>query len=310
MSNLNHTKRHELIDVDGSDDEANGNGTGVHNNNNITTNTQHRANANPPTAFIDRGGACERIPKVAGTAASATPLVNTSITLATPSEIYNNAYHSDRNVPITPYTTTNTANTAAAAAAVTNASTPADDEAKFLLPNGEIMNSKNTLQSFDHLVAVRSPQQRQQPKSPPPPAAAAATTKPATPRLIDGRTIDYKNTMQSYDHLVPRRQPVPIRHKAPGGDVNAVNDNDDDAAVGDTGDVGATVPNTDANQHLNSSNRSSNNNSNRNNGTVYAEAVAVRSLAVVADAEIADPDPSPKRGVYCSLYIIVTVAWR
>ena len=228
MSNPNQTKRYELIDLDGSDDEA-----------------------------VDSPGH----PILTGTAAVPT-------------------------------------------------STPAVD-AKFLLPNGEIMNSKNTLQSFDHLVAVRSPQQRKSPpQTQPPLPAAAAAAKPATPRLIDGRTIDYKNTMQSYDHLVPQRQPVPLLHKAPDGDVNA----DDDAVAGEIGDVGAPVPNTDANPILRNSNRSNNNNTNhntnRNNDTVYAEAVAVRSLAVVADAEIADPDPSPKRGVYCSLYIIVTVAWR
>ena len=79
MSNPNHAKRHELIDVDGSDDEA----------------------VDSPGHHI-----------LTGTAAVPT-------------------------------------------------STPAVD-AKFLLPNGEIMNSKNTLQSFDHLVAVRHHQQQQQ----------------------------------------------------------------------------------------------------------------------------------------------------
>ena len=147
------------------------------------------------------------------------------------------------------------------------------------LHNGELINSKNPLQSFDHS------------ETPPPPsaAAAAAATKPI-PRLIDGRTIDYKNTMQSYDHLVPPRRPAPL----------LLNTAPDDG--GHVGGAGEALPNTDLNPRLNNSNRN-NNNANRNDETVYAEAVAVRSLAAVADAQLADPNPHLRLGGY---YWLVT----
>ena len=60
--------------------------------------------------------------------------------------------------------------TTAAAAASTS------DDAQFLLPNGEIMNCKNTLQSFDDHVAVQTSQQRNQRHM----AAMAAAAGPST----------------------------------------------------------------------------------------------------------------------------------
>jgi hypothetical protein len=71
---------------------------------------------------------------------------------------------SSNSVPVTTTTTT------AASAASTS------DDAQFLLPNGEIMNCKNTLQSFDDHAAVQTSQQRNQRHM----AAMAAAAGPST----------------------------------------------------------------------------------------------------------------------------------
>ena len=59
---------------------------------------------------------------------------------------YDDGTRSSGSVPVT--TTTTAASTS--------------DDARFVLPNGEIMNCKNTLQSFDDHVAVQTSQQRNQ----------------------------------------------------------------------------------------------------------------------------------------------------
>lgn len=161
------------------------------------------------------------------------------------------------------------------------------------LPNGQLINYKNTMQSYDHLVTQPQPQQV------PPPPSSKIKDPPAVPRrlhdgrLPNGQLIDYKNTMQSYDHLVTQPQPQQLPPFSSGRGADGVFGGDAD-----------DVPNVNTFQY---------DNANRNDihnvpsSTIYAEAVTGRSLAVEADAEIADPRPHPNRGMYFWLAIIFAV---
>ena len=268
MSNPNQTTRRELIDVDGSDDEATNTGNhNVHHNIRGSTNP-HRAHGNPPTAFTNRGG--EVISKVGDydddyddvDTSLVIPPPGTfapSVTLATSTELQEDAYNryggrpigsagSARSAGSVPTTTTSTSASASAAVA----SIP-DVNARFRLPNGEIMNSKNTLQSFDDHVAVRTSQQRYERHM----AAMAAAGAP------------------------PSTMKPPATSAAPVGNVPPSHTHRNN---GSNGDLGVVHASTSRSNH---------------NPTIQAQAVPVHSV-IVAEGELFDPvmyaasSPPPK----------------
>ena len=141
------------------------------------------------------------------------------------------------------------------------------------LPDGRLIDGKNTLQSFDTAVVSSSPIAAM--NSLPPPSAVVNV--PFT--LPDGRLMDGKNTLQSFDSaVVPSWHPVAATKSLPPPlEGNAIDTNprfDDPTgtyAARNGGDV----------------NRYNRNQNTKDTAIVPAEAVVVRSLALV-DAELAD----------------------
>ena len=159
----------------------------------------------------------------------------------------------------------------------------------FTLPDGRMIDGKNTeLQSFVAIVPI--------PLQPPPPQYGTATTTtlmkppalaPSAPPPLVGQAVD---TTGAQDDITTHKQIDKVDHR--------------------TGNIGGNIYTTDAEVVINANNNN-NNNSSEGMAAIPAEALVVRSLALV-DAELADSPIEPlarpsKRGTAFRLAIALAI---